>query len=110
MQIQGGFGMQAVQPMPRMAAGLQPAQISRSEGISGQQTQLSGEARQLAARAGQMKGSGTAAGPFMMGPEQFSKMVDQSSPSDMQSKTSNTKEFMYEMLGEAFDLALEIFG
>lgn len=110
MQIQGGFGMSALQPMPRMGAGLQPAQISRSQGISTGPAPLSGEAKQLAARAGQMKGCGTSAGPFMIGPEQFSKMVDQSNPQQMEAKSSGTKELMYELLGEAFDVFLGVLG
>lgn len=109
MQIQGGFGMQAIQPMPRMGAGFPPAQISRSQGISTGPAPLSGEAKQLAARAGQMKGCGTSSGPSMIGPELFSKMVDQSSPSQMQSKSSGTKTLILSVL-EGIGDGLAAFG
>jgi hypothetical protein len=109
MQIQGGFGISALQPMARMGAGIQPAQISRAQGISTGPAPLSGEAKQLAARAGQMKGCGTSSGPSMMGPELFSKMVDQSSPSQMQSKSSGTKALIFAVL-EGIGDGLAAFG
>jgi hypothetical protein len=56
-----------------------------------------------------MKGCGTSSGPSMMGPELFSKMVDQSSPSQMQSKSSGTKALIFAVL-EGIGDGLAAFG
>lgn len=98
MQIQGGFGIHALQPMPRLGARPQPGQISHSQGISTGPTPLSGEAKQLVARASQMKGCGPSSGPTQLGPELFSSLVDQSNPSQMQAKSSGTKNLIFAVL------------